>query len=334
MASPKRRNTDVLSFRQFTPASLMLLAGKEDYSASWVWQRVREQLRAQDPDIQIHQLDAPSYEAGQLTMLTAPSLFGGANAIYVDSLEKMNDAFLTDALDLLSGPEPDAVLVYRHRGGNRGKRLLDALKKKASVVECPEIKSERDKTELVRRIFADEKRRISPEAATVLVSALGNSVAELAAGAEQLINIVTGDVGVDAVEQYYGGRVEVATFKVADAALGGQITSALELNRHCLETGTPPLLVVAALAAKARQIALISDGAYSSQSAAAKLGLPPWQAEHAARSARHWDGRRIGRALELIAHADHQVKGLSRDAEYACEQVVLKVSQLAVGRDV
>ena len=334
MAQLKRNSTDVLGFRQFQFAPMMLLLGKEDYAANWVWRRVRAQIRGQDPEVQVHQLDAAAYEAGQLTKLTAPSLFGGSNLIYVDSLEKMNDAFLTDALDLLAGPHPDAVLVYRHRGGQRGKRLLDGLRKKASVINCPEIKSDQHKTELIRSVFADAKRRISPEAANVLLSALGNSVSELAAGAEQLINIVPGDINVDDVERYYGGRVEVATFKVADAALGGQITTALQLNRHCLETGTAPLLVVAALASKARQIALLSDGAYSAPSAAAKLGLQSWQAQHIARTARNWDAGRIGRALELIAHADHQVKGLSRDAEYACEQVVLKVAQLAVGRNV
>lgn len=334
MAQLKRKTTDVLGFRQFQFGPLMLLLGKEDYSANWVWQRVRSRARSQDPEIQVHQLDASSYEAGQLSLLTAPSLFGGSNLVFVDSLEKMNDAFLADALDLLDGPQPDAVLVYRHRGGQRGKRLLDALRKKASVVDCPEIKSEQHKSELIRAVFADAKRRVTPQAANVLLAALGSSVAELAAGAEQLINIVSGDIKVEDVERYYGGRVEVATFKVADAALAGQITTALELNRHCLETGTPPLLVVAALAAKARQIALLSDGAYSAPSAAAKLGLQSWQAQHIARAARNWDGARIGRALELIAHADHQVKGLSRDADYACEQVVLKVSQLAAGRNV
>lgn len=131
MAQLKRNSTDVLGFRQFQFAPMMLLLGKEDYAANWVWRRVRAQIRGQDPEVQVHQLDAAAYEAGQLTKLTAPSLFGGSNLIYVDSLEKMNDAFLTDALDLLAGPHPDAVLVYRHRGGQRGKRLLDGLRKKA-----------------------------------------------------------------------------------------------------------------------------------------------------------------------------------------------------------
>ena len=334
MAQPRRKAADPLAFRNFQPAPLMLLSGKEDYSAGWVWQQIRQHAKSQDPDIQVYQLDASNYEPGQLVLLTAPSLFGGSNLIYIDNLEKTNDALLTDALQLLEGPAPEVTVVFRHRGGQRGKRLLDQLKKKASVVECPEIKSDRDKTELVRRIFMDAKRRTTPEAVNVLIAALGNSVSELAAGAEQLINIIEGSVGVEHVERYYGGRVEVASFKVADAALSGQIQHALQLNRHCLQTGTPPLMVVAAIASKARQIALLSDGTYSGQSAAAKLSLAPWMAEHVARAARNWDSKRIGRALELIAHADHQVKGLSRDAEYACEQLVLKVSQLAANRPI
>ncbi len=66
----------------------------------------------------------------------------------------MNDAFLADALNYLAHPEPDAVLVLRHGGGVRGKKLLDAIKAAGwPVVDCQPLKKDADKTAFVAAEF-------------------------------------------------------------------------------------------------------------------------------------------------------------------------------------
>ena len=66
--------------------------------------RIRAQVRAAAPDVEITRLNAGSYAAGSLAMNVSPSLFGEQKLIEVDGLEAMNDAFLADALKYVVQP--------------------------------------------------------------------------------------------------------------------------------------------------------------------------------------------------------------------------------------
>jgi hypothetical protein len=134
----------------------------------------------------------------------------------------MNDAFLADALTYLKHVEQDAVLVLRHSGGTRGKKLLDAVKAGGwPTVDCQPLKKDAEKTAFVTAEFRAAGRRITPEAVQSLVNAVGANLSELAAACSQLIADASTAVDADMVDRYYGGRVEATAFKVADAAMAG-----------------------------------------------------------------------------------------------------------------
>ncbi|PJI51611.1 hypothetical protein CTI14_56885 [Methylobacterium radiotolerans] len=62
-------------------------------------------------------------------MAASPSLFGENKLVEVHGLESMSEEFLRDRPSPTpQPPEPDVVLVLRHGGGTRGKKLLDAVK--------------------------------------------------------------------------------------------------------------------------------------------------------------------------------------------------------------
>ena len=100
-----------------TPAAVVLVGGPEEYLGIRAMDRVRAQVRAAEPDVEISRLNAGTYESGSLAMVVSPSLFGESKLIEVEAVEAMNDSFLADALAYLAHPEPDAVLVLRHGGG-------------------------------------------------------------------------------------------------------------------------------------------------------------------------------------------------------------------------
>ncbi|NCD16771.1 MAG: DNA polymerase III subunit delta, partial [Actinobacteria bacterium] len=131
------------------------------------------QARAVDPEVEVSRLAAATYEAGQLTWLASPSLFGERRLVIVEGAEAMNDSFLTECLAYLEAPADDVWLVVRHGGGNRGKRLLDALGRTGTVVACEAVKRESDKVEFVRGDFRRAGRRIDQEAVQALVDAVG-----------------------------------------------------------------------------------------------------------------------------------------------------------------
>ena len=256
---------NIVSWRDATPASVVLITGPEEYLGIRAMDRVRSQVRTGTPDVELSRLNSGSYEAGSLAMTVTPSLFGEGKLIEVEGLEAMNDAFLADGLSYLAHPEPDVVLVLRHAGGVRGKTLLDAVKSAGwPVIDCPPLKKYADKPAFVVSEFQAGGRRIDGEAVQALVNAVGANLSELAAACNQLIADATTAVDAATVERYYGGRVEATAFKVADAAMAGNGPVALSTLRHALSTGVDPVPLVAALAAKLRTLAKVAGAQGSS----------------------------------------------------------------------
>ncbi|WP_432394793.1 DNA polymerase III subunit delta [Pseudarthrobacter sp. L19] len=323
----KAAATNTATWRDVTPAPVVLVGGPEDYLASRAMDRLRQLVRAAAPDVEVTRMSAAAYEPGALAMNVSPSLFGEQKLIEVEALESMNDAFLADALKYLAQPEPDAVMVMRHGGGVRGKKLLDAIKAGGwPVVDCQPMKKDADKISFVMTEFKAASRRIEPDAVQALINAVGASLAELAAACSQLIADATTAVDADMVDRYYGGRVEASGFKVADAAMAGNAPLALSTLRHALDTGADPVPIVAALAAKLRSLAKVAGAQGSSSQIAKQLGMQPWLVEQAQRDVRRWTPEGLVRSIQVTAEADAQVKGLSRDPVYAVEHAVTVIA--------
>lgn len=335
-AQPQRSRTSATNsatWRDVTPAGVVLITGPEEYLGIRAMDRIRSQVRAAAPDVELTRLNAGGYEAGSLAMIVSPSLFGESKLIEAEGLEAMNDPFLADALAYLQHPEQDAVLVLRHAGGVRGKKLLDAVKAGGwPVVDCQPLKKDADKTAFVVAEFKAASRRIEPDAVQSLVNAVGASLSELAAACNQLISDASTTVDAEMVERYYGGRIEATAFKVADAAMAGNGPVALSTLRHALATGADPVPLVAALAAKLRTVAKVAGAQGSSAQIAKQLGMQPWLVEQAQRDVRRWTPEGLARSIQVTAEADAQVKGLSRDPVYAVEHAVTVIATAARGR--
>ncbi len=309
------------------PASIVLVSGPENYLGARAIDLIRRKVRERQPDTDTIHLNASAYSAGQLEMHASPSLFGDAKLIEVAQLDQMNDDFLTDALRYVDEPASDVVVVLRHGGGNRGKKLLDAIRKSgAPIIDCQPLKKDADKSAFVAAEFRQARRRADPEAIRALVSAVGSQLADLAAACQQLSSDVEGTITAEAVEKYYGGRVEATAFKVADAALAGRGGQALSMARHALATGVDPVPLVAALAMKVRTVGKVIQANGSTVQLAKDLGMAPWQIEQARRDGRSWTPEGVVRSIQVLAEADAQVKGGGKDPVYAVERAITVIS--------
>ncbi len=188
--------------------------------------------------------------------------------------------------------------------------------------------------ELPQFVSAEVKRAgssIDSGAASALVDAVGHDLQALAAAVTQLIS--DGDGGpitVDQVRRYFGGRAEVTSFAVADAALAGRTGPAMEQLRWALATGVAPVLITSALASGIRGLGKLVAAAGGQREAdlAREVGVPPWKLKSMRSQARGWDQGSLATALKVIAAADADVKGAADDAAYALERAVLSVSRL------
>lgn len=318
-----------LAWHEAKPAPVVLISGTESFLADRAMRLLRDALRAEDPALEVHDVDAAAYAPGELLTLASPSLFGEPRLLRVSNVEKMTDAFLEEALAFLAEPADGATVALRHGGGVRGKKLLDAIRSgQGGGVEivCAELKRDADRADFAAAEFRHAGRAIAPAALRALVSAFSDDLGELGAACQQLIADTGGDITAETVQRYYGGRVEATSFAVADAAIAGRPGEALTLLRHALDSGADPVPMVAAFAMKLRTMAKVGGSRGSGGQLASQLGLAPWQVDRARRDLQGWDEAGLGRAILTVAETDAAVKGASRDPVFALERLVTLVA--------
>jgi DNA polymerase-3 subunit delta len=326
-AAPKKTAVAIpqLGWDRVRPATVVLVSGTESFLADRSIRMLRDTLRAEDPSLEVSDIEADAYGPGELMTLASPSLFGEPRMIRVTGVEKCTDAFIAETMAYLESPADDTYLVLRHAGGVRGKKLLDALRGglgNGIEVVCAELKKDTEKLEFAAAEFSLEGRRITPGALRALASAFADDLAELAAACQQLMADASEEITEVTVEKYYSGRVETNAFKVADIAIAGRRGEALVLLRHALASGADPVPILAAFASKLRTMAKLSGARGGSAQLAQQFGLAPWQVDRARRDLQGWDDRGLGRSIELLAETDAAIKGAGRDPVFALERMI------------
>jgi DNA polymerase-3 subunit delta len=315
-----------VEWRKAAPAPVVFVSGPENYTADRAIRSIRDQLRAKLPSLEVSELDASSYESGELMSLATPSLFAEPRLIIIRNLERCTDPMISDGLDYLAFPAEDTTVIFRHTGSSvRGKKLTDALKANDGVVEIanPAIKYEDSLIKFVQAEFAIAKRPIAPAAIRDLVNAFSNDLAELASACDQIMFDQDPTITEETVDRYYGGRIQANGLKVADEAFSGTPASALALLRHSLTGGVEIQPILGALGSKIRVIAKL----HSNRSlGASELGMHPYALDMIRKLVPAWNEEGIARVLLALAEADHASKGAEKDPEYALERLITLIA--------
>jgi DNA polymerase-3 subunit delta len=321
--------TEVVPWHGMREAPIVLVTGPETYLADRVFRELRDRVRIAQPELEVTDLDAANYAVGTLLDVASPSLFGEPRMIRIANGESGGDDFVADVQSYLDVIADDVIVIVRHSGGNRGKKLLDTLRAHTTTleVECAEIKKEADRAQFASAEFNRLGVKADRAAVSALVEAFAGDLAELAAACEQIASDALGkSITKEFVDTYYEGREEVTSFAVADMAIDGNRAEALRLLRHAIQSGVDPVPLIAAFAAKLRQLAKVGGYTGSPSNAAKDLGMPPWMIDKSRSALRKWTGPTLGRAILVVAEADSMVKGAGRDPEFAVERMVDRVA--------
>lgn len=309
-----------------------LVTGKEEFLNERTVGAVREAVRRHDHEAELSETSASVLTLATLGEMSAPSLFSSIRCVVVRGLENLPEESVDGLLEYAAAPAEDVALVLVHGGGPKGSGVLTKLRKLAPVTE---VKSGELKPSEFPGFVAAEIRghgtSIEREAADALVQAVGQDLRALAAAAHQLADDFPGEaITAEKVKQYFGGRAEAKSFAVADAALYGRRTVALEELRWALDGGTAPVLVTSAFASGARGLAryMSAPRAMKEVDLAREVGVPPWKLRTVRDQSRGWSEGGISKAIRAIARADADIKGAASDASYTLERLVLTVTDL------
>jgi DNA polymerase-3 subunit delta len=225
---------------------------------------------------------------------------------------------------------PGTVLVVVHSGGGRAKALASQLRERgAQIHQCAKIAKAGERAAFVRAEFRALNIKADDETVGALLDAVGSDIRELASACSQLVADTGGAVDANAVRRYHSGRAEVTGFDIADKAVVGDIAGSTEALRWAMSRGVAHVLIADALAEAVHTIARVRPLSGGANRLAGELGMPPWRIEKAQKQARRWTPDRIATAIRLVASLNADVKGAAADPNYALENTVRKVAQLA-----
>jgi DNA polymerase-3 subunit delta len=306
---------------------LVLIQGAEALLAD----RAISQIISASPQATITTLTADEVELGTITDSLAPSLFGDVRIVVIKEIQDLTAECTDEVIEYLTNPDESLNLVLWHKGGVKGKALVDKVKKAgAQLIAVEAIKKDSDKAEFVRSEFKRLGRKISTEAVQALIDSLGSDLRELGGACSQLASDVTAGKVIDEsdVADYQQGRIETTGYDVADAVLDGKTALALISLRNAINTGTDPVLIVSAIAASIRTMAKVSGTSRGLKSfdLASQLGLPPWQIDKARRQLSGWSENALARSVIVLAQADADIKGAAADPAYALERAIITIS--------
>ena len=308
--------------------SILLIHGGESVLAD----RALLQAISVRSDFEKTVLDGADLEPGRYGEAVAPSLFAEKRVVVIRDLQDVVVEVQEEIESLFESLDPNLHLIFVHKGGVKGKGLLDKIRKlKPEIITCEPIKKAADKEAFVREEFARHGRKISSDAISALVDATGSDTRELAAACSQIAfdtNAGKAVIDEEDIAKYYQGRVEATGFDVADATLAGDPRSALIALRHALETGTDPIMIVSALTSSIRTLAKVSGAPRNANAfqLAGSLGLAPWQIDKARRQLSKWSPALIAFSVQELSRADVAIKGAEADPLYALERSVVAIA--------
>jgi DNA polymerase III subunit delta len=308
--------------------SIYLILGPESALAERALTKLQAELK--DEKCEVTTLFAGDTIVGDIADALAPSLFSERRALIIRDLQDLPEDNRAEITRYIEAPDQLTTLIFVHKGGVKGKALIDAIKKvKPQIIACEALKKEAEKSDFVKTLFLDLGRKASPAAVAALVGALGNDLRELAGAVTQIsADAPAGVIDEMMVDKFHQGRIETTGFDVADATLDGNLPAALIALRSALETGTDPVMITSAIASSLRSLAKVS-GANRNQKSfelAGALGMAPWQIDKARRQLNRWSPGQIADAVGAIAMADAEVKGAASDPIYALEKAVTKIA--------
>lgn len=316
------------------PSALHLVLGDDEFLTERATSRVVAEVRAaapagEEPAV-VSRLGGPEVTASQLFELLSPSLFGEARIVVVTGAAELGKDAQAAVLDAARDLPEETVLVVQHTGGGRAKALVPDLRK-AGAQEHPAARITRH-TEVVgfvRGEFRGLDVRVAPEACEALVEAVGTDLRQLASACGQLVADTGGKVDVEAVRRYHSGVVGVSGFTVAERAVTGDVAGAIEALEWAMHTGVPHVVLADALADAVNSLALVGTQRGVPPAELARQGLPPWKVKKVSAQTRYWSIDTLGRALQVVARLNGEVKGQAEDTSYALERAVREVGTLA-----
>ncbi len=221
---------------------------------------------------------------------------------------------LQPLLEYLETPDPSTTLVVQTSSRVKKSTVLYKRMDKHGVVAEFVTPRERELPGWLQDRAKKQGRLLRPDAAALLVEALGRDLAALDTALERLTLFVAGDAPLELqhVEETVARTRTRTVWELVDAIVERDVSGTLARAHLLLGQGEHPLRLLALVARQFRQLlaghAARANGA-NPKEAARVAGVPPFRAQTFARQLQNYNVGELVAALDRVAAADRALKG-------------------------
>jgi DNA polymerase-3 subunit delta len=294
-----------------------------------------EALAGEDRSFALEELGGEDLTIGAvIDAATTPPFLTARRVIVVRDIGRWTTDAVEPLVAYLDEPLDTTSLVLVAGGGQTSGRLLNAVKKVGAVIDAAAPRAGRARSAWVAERLAAAPVRFDAAAGTRLLDHLGEDLGRLPSIVDT-VAAAYGDgahVGVEELEPFLGGAGGVAPWDLTDAIDRGDTAGALTALERLLGGGERhPLVVLSSLHRHyAAMLRLDGSGINGEQEAAAVLGMAPFPAKKVMSQGRRLGPAGVSRAVELIAAADLDLRGLKDWPDgLVLEVLVARLSRLA-----
>ncbi len=305
------------------PAPVHLIAGDDDLLLLRAVERLLEDLRAADPELEVETHDAQ--ETAHLPEMRTQSLFGGSLCVILRGVENPSADLKRELEEYLESPSPDATLVLVARGTGKVQKIAKLAQEhgERTDVRAPADWDAKGWERLVGEEFRRLERKADAGAIGAILAHAGSEPGVIASKVGQVVASTEAGtvVSADHVEAVVEGHGRQTGFAVADAIAERDPAAALVALRGALESGEAPLALLGAVVFRFRQLLVVRGGG-----SAKDAGISPGQHGRLKRIAGSFNPGELAWCHDTLAQADVDLKGSDLPPELVLELAVLEVA--------
>jgi DNA polymerase-3 subunit delta len=242
----------------------------------------------------------------------------------------------------IADPTPGMHLLLETESLDRRTRRGKALARHAALVECPELKYERDTLSWLRVLAREQGVTLTPQAAELLFTVHGSDPGVLESELAKLALFAEGSPQIDGetVAAFVGDHAALSFFELSNAVEARDLPSAMRVARRMLRQGLTDArgrhvdevgvvhMALGSLRACLETLWLAHDTAARGggvKDLEPRLGARAWRAEAIYRAGERFRIEEIRGGMEALAATLEGLHQAGSDPALALERVVLEV---------
>lgn len=214
----------------------------------------------------------------------------------------------------------------------RYKKLCDAVKKSASIVEFPKQEA-RDLLPWIARHFAAEKKRIAPNLCSYLLEITDGTMTTLAGEISKVCAFSgTEEITKSDIDAVVEPALDAIIYEISEQLTAGETGKALVKLTQVLKMQEEPISVLGSIGAHFRKLStarVLQDSGSSYLELMSLYRMSDWAARKTMQSASKFSHRFLQKTAELIVETDRKMKTSTDDAKRLLEVLLLEISQEA-----